>query len=241
MGLAHSPRIVTDGLVLALDAGNAKSYPGIGTDLYDLVSDSSAVLSNGATINNNSIVFDGVDSSVDLPKSYFDSGDEFSISIWFKFDQTKDALQFLVYAGQADGFGNPDEFHIYCYGPPTGPNWSAVVFAQGPGDVSSGFVIGSGPLDPNKFNNIVFTAHDMNGSFPFGIVYTNGVQVSISTSTGTIGRTPWSLYNVLGRPYNLSNDRAFKGSIQMFNVYDRALTASEVKQNFNVHRGRFGI
>ena len=31
MGLAHSPRIVTDELVLALDAGNTKSYPGSGT------------------------------------------------------------------------------------------------------------------------------------------------------------------------------------------------------------------
>jgi hypothetical protein len=36
MGLAHSPRIVTDGLVVALDAGNTKSYPGSGSTLYDL-------------------------------------------------------------------------------------------------------------------------------------------------------------------------------------------------------------
>ena len=36
MGLAHSPRIVTDGLVLALDAGNTKSYPGSGTAWNDI-------------------------------------------------------------------------------------------------------------------------------------------------------------------------------------------------------------
>ena len=36
MGLAHSPRIVTDGLVLLLDAGNTKSYPGSGTTWSDL-------------------------------------------------------------------------------------------------------------------------------------------------------------------------------------------------------------
>ena len=36
MALAHSPKIVTDGLVLCLDAGNPKSYPGSGTTWYDL-------------------------------------------------------------------------------------------------------------------------------------------------------------------------------------------------------------
>lgn len=36
MGIAYNPRIVTDGLVLALDAGNAKSYPGSGNTWYDL-------------------------------------------------------------------------------------------------------------------------------------------------------------------------------------------------------------
>ena len=39
MGLAHSPRISTDGLVLALDAGNLKSYPGSGSSWKDLIAD----------------------------------------------------------------------------------------------------------------------------------------------------------------------------------------------------------
>ncbi len=36
MAFHHSPRIVTDGLVLYLDAANSKSYPGSGTNWYDL-------------------------------------------------------------------------------------------------------------------------------------------------------------------------------------------------------------
>jgi hypothetical protein len=36
MSLIHSPRIVTDGLVLCLDAGNPKSYTGSGTTWTDL-------------------------------------------------------------------------------------------------------------------------------------------------------------------------------------------------------------
>ena len=50
MGLAHSPRIVTDGLVLALDAGNTKSYPGSGTDWYDRSGNGNdGTLTNGPT------------------------------------------------------------------------------------------------------------------------------------------------------------------------------------------------
>ena len=53
MGLAHSPRIVTDGLVLALDAGNIKSYDpnaGIfGQQLFTTTSTSSWSVPSGVT------------------------------------------------------------------------------------------------------------------------------------------------------------------------------------------------
>ena len=47
MSLAHSPRIITDGLVLCLDAGNTKSYPGSGTTWTDL----SGQGNNGTLVN----------------------------------------------------------------------------------------------------------------------------------------------------------------------------------------------
>lgn len=61
MGLAHSPRIVTDGLVLCLDAANQKSYPGTGTAWTDLSGNgNNGALINGAEpVKQNSIVFDG--------------------------------------------------------------------------------------------------------------------------------------------------------------------------------------
>ena len=68
MALAHSPRIVTDGLVLALDAGNAKSYPGSGTAWTDLSGNSNnGTLTNGSTyssVDGGAIVFDGSDDYV---------------------------------------------------------------------------------------------------------------------------------------------------------------------------------
>ena len=63
MAINYNPRIVTDGLVLALDAGNTKSYPGSGTIWYDRASANTGTLTNGPTYssgNGGSIVFDGV-------------------------------------------------------------------------------------------------------------------------------------------------------------------------------------
>ena len=69
MGLTHSPRIVTDGLVLCLDAANAQSYPGTGTTWTDRsTSGNNETLTNGPTFdsaNRGAIVFDGSNDRVD--------------------------------------------------------------------------------------------------------------------------------------------------------------------------------
>ena len=71
MGLAHSPKIVTNGLVLCLDAGNTKSYPGSGTAWTDLSGrGNNGTLTNGPTYsstNGGSVVFDAVDDYVTVP------------------------------------------------------------------------------------------------------------------------------------------------------------------------------
>ena len=65
MALSHSPSIVTNGLVLCLDAANSKSYPGSGTTWTDLSGrGNNGTLVNGVGYNSGnlgSLVFDGVD------------------------------------------------------------------------------------------------------------------------------------------------------------------------------------
>jgi hypothetical protein len=56
MGLAHSPRIVTDGLVLCLDAANPKSYPGTGTTWFDISANNfNAILNGSVTFSGNNL------------------------------------------------------------------------------------------------------------------------------------------------------------------------------------------
>ena len=68
MGLSHSPNIVTDVLVLCLDAANRRSYPGSGNSWLDLSGNgNNGTLTNGPTYssaNGGSLVFDGVDDYV---------------------------------------------------------------------------------------------------------------------------------------------------------------------------------
>ena len=70
MSTLQSGHIITDGLVIALDAANTKSYPGSGTTWSDLSGNSNnGTLTNGPTFNSRnggSIVFDGVDDYVTL-------------------------------------------------------------------------------------------------------------------------------------------------------------------------------
>ena len=68
MSFNNGPTIVTNGLVLALDAGDRNSYPGTGTTWRDLSgNNNNGTLTNGPTFNTGSlgsIVFDGVDDYV---------------------------------------------------------------------------------------------------------------------------------------------------------------------------------
>ena len=70
MATLYAPRIVTDGLVLCLDAGNRKSYPGSGTSWVDMSgNNNTGTLTNGPTFgggNGGSIVFDGVNDFVNF-------------------------------------------------------------------------------------------------------------------------------------------------------------------------------
>jgi len=82
MGIAYNPRIVTDGLVLALDAGNTKSYPGSGATWTDLSGNgNNGTLANSPSYSNGSLSFDGVNEYMTSTFS-FTAGQAVTISGW---------------------------------------------------------------------------------------------------------------------------------------------------------------
>ena len=226
MAIKYNPRIVTDGLVLTLDAGNSKSYPGSGTTWTDLSGNgNNGTLTNGPTYNSSnggSLVFDGVDDRVQTVSNAGVSGaNARSLCVWvYPTELTTNKFYSAVRLGSdADGqlfeillFGNTITGHFFG----SGFNFSA----------------SSGKTLLNNYSYVVMTYSNPNVR-----IYVDGVL------RGTSGSFTLNTFNTLLR----SGDPAYyehfyyKGRIPNIQLYNRALTETEVSQNFNALRGRFGI
>ena len=220
MGLAHSPRIVTDGLVLCLDAGNTKSYPGTGTTWSDLSGNgNTGTLTNGPTYssdNGGSIVFDATD-------DYFVGS--------FVCNKTYYSIDFWCYPTQLTNFNWAIGFNGF---------WGDFgIHTTAQGGVYVGTSLAS-RINPwrndvyvvNTWQNFTWTFN--NGASKF---YKNGV-LEISRTLALSTRSQFTSY--IGGGGGVANNCT--GRLSNFRVYsNKALTPQEIQQNFNALRGRFGL
>jgi hypothetical protein len=221
--------IVTNGLVLCLDAANNKSYPGSGTSWNDIGRIGAVgTLINGTTYTSNnggSIVFDGVDDGVDFPATDLSSTGDITIDIFLKIDGTQVAYADIL-----------DYNHAY-----STPSVGGFVIQQNYGSGSNSFYFawwnGFGydfcyfqvPID-NTYFHLVITKIGVNV-----IVYINGVSSftgSGSSYLGAVGLT-MTVGNLV------SGGRPLKGTIGYLRIYDKGLTTSEISQNYNALKNRF--
>jgi hypothetical protein len=234
MGLNHGwrgPNIVKDGLVLYLDAGSPNSYPGSGTTWKDIskVNQNNGTLINGPTFssgNGGSIVFDGVDDFV--------STNNFSLSqvtfdFWFLVTNKGGGFHYVMSYGN-NSVGNMISISI------SNQNYSPYLVDRelycfiGGGDPSlrpTGFLITYGST-----YNVVLTITNSSSMIN---LYVNGTNYPVTNSD------IFSLGNVfnVGRWFQGANN--LRGNIFNGKVYNRALSASEVLQNYNATKGRFGL
>ena len=228
MGLSHSPKIVTNGLVLALDAANNKSYPRSGTTWTDLSgNNNTGTLTNGPTFsdgNMGSIVFDGTNDYVSVPSSTsfnFGTGD-FTVEMW-------------VYPTSVKSFSLLD-FRIN----ETNPNGNAFVIATSTSSPLYAWVVYQGG---NQIVGSVMVANQwvqlvVNRVGTSVKMFLNGVQIG---STWTTSNTFTDGAFVLGTDYPL-NARFFQGNVSTIKVYkSKGLTSDEIRQNYNATKGRFGL
>ena len=227
MSIHYSPTTVTSGLVLCLDAGNAKSYPGSGTTWTDLSGNGNhGTLVNGPTFNSangGSIVFDGANDVVDVANSAnLNFTDKTSFTSWVKLSayvvsgvgriHGREGYIFEVAAGSITGAGGVPQGNIGIYTIPMA--WK-----------NTGY-----HLDLNTWYQVTVV---FGGTF--WQVYVNSVLVWTSGSTtinisGKIG---------IGSTYNATEGT--NGLISSVSIYNRALSAAEIYQNFNALRGRYGV
>ena len=229
MALSHSPSIVMNGLVLCLDAANPKSYPGSGTTWTDLSGNgNNGTLTNGPTYSGSSggyIDFDGTDDYVTGTIDGFNPDSGCTLETFVRRPTTPGAWRTYFNIKPNSGSNTPF-FEMRTSGASL---TTTALYFNGTDYFTTAYTINS-----TDFYHMIAT-YDGAGNIN---LYINGSLYDTKTSVSSfaIGANPTI---TIGRAY--SNDRPTNIEVGVCKVYNRALTALEVQQNFNALRSRFGI
>ena len=245
MAFNYSPKIVTDGLIVYFDAANPTSYTSGSTVLRNLKSNfipiTSSILQNqNSTVTLpqyssegiGSFTFNGTGSVIQVLANPQTSGfwpqPLLTLEAWFKTPSTG--------SGQNGGAG----IFGFTYGIRCRIGLEGNLYIVYNGSTSSTIVAsttGQNYYD-NKWHHVV---SQTNGNTIF--LYVDGVLKAQNTNAVTpwTGTSPWPTDPLnIGRDNN-NNNYFFSGSIGPIKIYNRALSAQEVLQNFNAHKTRFGL
>jgi len=228
------PNVVEDGLVLALDAGNAKSYPGSGTTWHDISGKGNDASINGATYSSDNggyFSFDGTNDYGQITDSsdfLFGTG-SFTEEAWHKRDGNNNWENPIVRGNDSSWGGlwvnNAGKFYPYHYTEPGGD----ITFNS---DIDAG---------TDWMHHVTTTTNT--GSSVIVKLYKNGILLGSYTSNvsgwqpknTSVGTDLW-VGGISGESY------WYEGKIAICRIYKgKALSAAEVEQNYNALKGRFGL
>jgi hypothetical protein len=240
---ANNPTIIANGNIFNVDAGNPKSYTGSGTTWTDLSGNAyDGTLTNGATfdrVNDGTIVFDGVNDFVTVPSltTPFASVSEFTYSGWVKFvgsQQTSFSGCAFFSVGNTNSF-TTDILVAWDKG------GSGTFFAQ-VNNGADGQISFSGTNTGLWMNLAVVYNGNLTTNSDRLKFYVNGVEKSVTVGY-TIPATTSTLRNLcyIGTYASFPSNWYLNGSISQTSVYNRALSSSEISQNFNAMRARYGV
>jgi hypothetical protein len=238
MGVNGGPDIVTDGLVFYEDAANSQSYPGSGTAVTDLInSNVSGSLNNSpvfSTDNGGQWSFSGTDDNVEthIPISLTD----FTLDIWFypiyEGGGLKAAYGMYAYANTGyNGF-------IWYYQPSfSSPNYNVnhTIYWSNTSNATAAFT-NTTVYRANKWHNMVLR-RELNTSVK---TYIDGVENGSKTveDDGVLSNTIQAQPLRFGLAYN---NYSTSGKLSNYKLYNRALSESEIQQNYEALYDRFNI
>jgi hypothetical protein len=237
VGVYAGPDSSESGLVLSLDAGNLKSYGGSGTTWTDLSGlGNTGTLVNGvgySSANKGSLSFDGVNDYVSVGNitgvTNFTNTNNYTVDFWFypnaiqSNTQNEDNDVIEKWSG-TNGFP-----YVFRYLRAT----QTMQIAAYNGTSSNATTI---QISHSKWWNICGVFNWTSSSL---IIYGNAGAVSNSVALNLTGDiTNNSNLNLMFRGNGLNYTT---GNLSSLKIYNRALSASEISQNFNATRGRYGI
>ena len=214
------PDIVQDGLVFAMDPGSTRSYPGTGTTAYNIINNTSGTLENGVTFstaNGGYFDFDGVDQYIsDFSNTGITHGNSnFSYFFWINL-QGKPNLGTILENGS--------------YAPCILIRYSL----NGIEFYSMGTFITTFSFDPSldTWNNVGFVRSGNYIQFWVNGVYVSQVNFNITVSPSA---------NIFIGTSQHSTGQCFNGYIATATIYTKNLSTTEITQNYNAQRTRFGL
>jgi hypothetical protein len=224
--LSGGPNIVTNGLVLWLDAANPKSYASGSTTWNDISrGGNNGTLVNGPTFNTGSggsIVFDGTNDYVNCGNSTTFNISQHSICFWFYPKQS--SIREIIYKA-ATAASSPGPYEVYQYN-------NNIAYRLNNTSSPSTTQIGTVPLTLNRWHHISATYDNVTMK-----TYINSI-LDINTSFATTLATTTGALNIGAYTDGGYPMLANLASVQ---VYNRTLSAQEVLQNYNSLKSRFGL
>jgi hypothetical protein len=219
--------LVTNGMLLNLDAANSTSYPGNGITWTDLSGNSNnGTLYNGVTYssaNGGSLVFDGADDYADITSNSFGSATVLTIEGFIKW-----------VSGTGGMFLGFSTYDVWTQSGTLGyNNGGSNVIGISSTKVSSLNLVGN-------WHHYTFVMRS-SGLLSTNKIYIDGVDM------GALSAVVQNDGNIPGLNNNLRlsswNNGGFYGNMQYANlrIYNRELTISEIQQNFNTYKSRFGL
>ena len=230
MAFSYSPKIVTDGLVFLLDAANKKSYPGSGTTWSDLSGNgSTTTLTNGPAYSSNNsgiISFDGTNDTGEISSvSAYSQTQAHTYEAFVNITVHKSGYLWIL----NNGGGTGGTSAIYNTNASLGILFR--FFYDGGNAVANMKDGGANKRVPFGWHHVVWR-YNGNQTITF---FVDGVEYdSVATA-----RT-WAATNSNPRFaawYNGTKDAQF--DLASFKIYNKALSAAEVVQNYNATKNRF--
>ena len=237
MGFSRGPNIVRDGLVLALDAASSRSYPGSGTTWTDLTGNGyNSTLNNSPTYNSSGFLsFDGVNDYGSFSSEYaFSTGNgvDYSFELWFKMR----TLPTAQYGANGHIWGGEIGNDLVLYLNPASSGVSRGIMVYDDSRYNTAHMT-TGGFTANTWAQWVVTGNGTNNTITHYIngvldrsatgVYTSGAYVRPWGGTRFAYDSRWGTYSTL--------------DLGIAKQYTRELSASDVAQNYNALKSRFGL
>jgi hypothetical protein len=223
MGVSGGPDMTQEGLLISLDASDRNSYVSGSTTWIDLSGNNRTfTIVNSATFGGNYIELPGSGSRIQLVENFDWSAIPFTLSSWINMtDQTYPSVYDLIQAGNG---------HLSLNAAST-PNLDIRITAGGGVSVVSG-----GTILLNQWYNLVATREGNNYK-----LYINGSLVGTGTSSVLVYDANMKGVNIGYSPDVDAVTRTMNGKIGNAQIYNRALSATEIEQNYNALKSRFGL